>query len=204
MPTKVLTGTAGTERLGAREKLLAAANELFYEEGVHTVGIDRVIERAGVAKASLYNTFGSKDELIRAYLAQRHESRRARILAVVDRFDTPRARLLAIFDAQAEQFAQPDFRGCAFVNASAESALGSSVEAVCDLSRGWILALLTDLARDAGAADPATLAQQLVLLYDGASVSASMDRNLAASRTARTVAETLVDSAINGIQSAPH
>ena len=53
----------------ARERLLDAANELFYEEGVHTVGIDRVIERAGVAKATLYSTFGSKDELVRAYLA---------------------------------------------------------------------------------------------------------------------------------------
>ena len=52
----------------ARERLLTAASELFYDEGVHTVGIDRVIERAGVAKASLYNTFGSKDELVRAYL----------------------------------------------------------------------------------------------------------------------------------------
>ena len=63
---------AGPARASARERLLAAANELFYNEGVHTVGIDRVIEQAGVAKASLYNTFGSKDELIRAYLESRH------------------------------------------------------------------------------------------------------------------------------------
>ena len=54
----------------ARERLLTAADELFYQEGVHTVGIDRVIEQAGVAKASLYNTFGSKDELVRAYLEE--------------------------------------------------------------------------------------------------------------------------------------
>jgi AcrR family transcriptional regulator len=61
-------------RPSARERLLAAANELFYNEGVHTVGIDRIIEHAGVAKASLYNTFGSKDELVRAYLETRHVS----------------------------------------------------------------------------------------------------------------------------------
>ena len=60
----------------ARERLLAAANELFYAEGVQTVGIDRVIERAGVAKASLYNTFGSKENLVRAYLESRHEATR--------------------------------------------------------------------------------------------------------------------------------
>ena len=66
-------------RPSARERLLAAADELFYEEGVHTVGIDRVIEHAGVAKGSLYNTFGSKDELIRAYLEGRHARMAQRI-----------------------------------------------------------------------------------------------------------------------------
>jgi len=63
----------------ARERLLAAANELFYTEGVHTVGIDRVIEQAGVAKASLYNTFGSKEELVHAYLEGRHAAMAARL-----------------------------------------------------------------------------------------------------------------------------
>src|SRR3569833_2360310 len=62
----------------ARDRLLAAADELFYAEGVHTVGIDRIIERAGVAKASLYSSFGSKDELVRAYLQGREERRPAR------------------------------------------------------------------------------------------------------------------------------
>ena len=72
-----------TDNRPARERLLAAADELFYEQGIHTVGIDRIIERAGVAKASLYSTFGSKDELVRAYLESRDESRRVRVQAVV-------------------------------------------------------------------------------------------------------------------------
>jgi AcrR family transcriptional regulator len=197
MPTKApSTAEASVERQTARDKLLAAANELFYEEGVHSVGIDRVIERAGVAKASLYNTFGSKDELIRAYLASRHEARQRRLLNAIERFDTPRDRLLGVFDAQSEQFAQPGFRGCAFVNASAEATPGAGIEAVCDLSRAWVLTLFADLARDAGAADPDALAEQLVMLYDGASVSAQMDRNYAAARTARLIAQTLLDAAI--------
>src|ERR1700679_96530 len=79
-------------RPSARERLLAAANELFYNEGVHTVGIDRIIEQAGVAKASLYNTFGSKDELVRAYLETRHASVTQRITRAVERYDTPRER----------------------------------------------------------------------------------------------------------------
>src|SRR5580693_4032648 len=83
---------AGTIRPTARERLLAAANELFYNEGVHTVGIDRVIEQAGVAKASLYNTFGSKDELVRAYLETRQASVAQRITRAVERYDTPRER----------------------------------------------------------------------------------------------------------------
>ena len=91
-------------RPSARERLLAAANELFYEEGVHTVGIDRVIEHAGVAKGSLYNTFGSKDELIHAYLEARHANIAQRITRTVDRYDTPRERLLAVFEAQGALF----------------------------------------------------------------------------------------------------
>src|SRR6478752_4765810 len=102
---------ASASRPSARERLLAAADELFYAEGVHSVGIDRIIEHAGVAKASLYNTFGSKDELVRAYLSARHDRRRDRITAAVAARDTPRARLLAIFDVLEDAIAAPTFRG---------------------------------------------------------------------------------------------
>src|SRR5205809_1408378 len=112
---------ASTTRASARERLLAAANELFYNERVHTVGIDRVIERAGVAKASLYNTFGSKEELIRAYLEQRRAGSTGRIMRAVERYDTPRERLLGVFEAQRDWFQDPKFQGCAFVKASAEA-----------------------------------------------------------------------------------
>src|SRR6476620_2751318 len=108
--------TPQPERRSARERLLAAAEELFYEEGVNTVGIDRVIERAGVAKASLYACFGSKEELIRAYLEGRQARREERLA----RYETPRTRLLGVFDVMGELFAEPTFRGCAFVRASAE------------------------------------------------------------------------------------
>src|SRR5271155_3404423 len=112
---------ASTARPSARERLLAAADELFYNEGVHTVGIDRIIEQAGVAKASLYNTFGSKDELIRAYLQTRHATIAGRITQSLERHDTPRERLLGVFEAQGELFTEPGYHGCAFVRASAES-----------------------------------------------------------------------------------
>jgi AcrR family transcriptional regulator len=179
----------------ARERLLAAATELFYEEGVHTVGIDRVIEKAGVAKASLYSTFGSKEELVRAYLAGRHASRQARVKRHVEAADTPRAKLLAVFDALGERCAEPRFRGCAFVLATAEGRPSGPVRRICDDSRTWQRDLFVELAHAAGAADPKRLAQQLVMLYDGATVSAYMDEDPTAATSARAMAATLLDAA---------
>jgi AcrR family transcriptional regulator len=178
----------------ARERLLEAANELFYDEGVHTVGIDRVIERAGVAKASLYNTFGSKDELVRAYLEGRHARVAARITRYLERYSDPRDRLLGVFEAQGELFAEQGFRGCAFVSASAESP-GEAVSRAADDYRGWVRGLLTGLAREAGAADPEKLGRQLHMIYDGASLSARMDRDPSSAVAARAAAETLLDAA---------
>ena len=178
----------------ARERLLAAANELFYAEGVHTVGIDRVIEKAGVAKASLYNTFGSKDELVRAYLEHRHEVVAARITRYLERYGTPRERLLGVLEAQGEIYADPGFRGCAFAAASAESP-GEAVSRATGDYRAWVRGLFTGLAREAGAANPEKLARQLHMLYDGASLSARTDHDPAISVDARAAAETLLDAA---------
>jgi AcrR family transcriptional regulator len=187
-------GAKAAAGLSARERLLEAANELFYDEGVHTVGIDRVIERAGVAKASLYNTFGSKDELVRAYLEGRHARTAARITRYLERYSDPRDRLLGVFEAQGELFAEQGFRGCAFVSASAESP-GEAVSRAADDYRGWVRGLLTGLAREAGAAEPEKLGRQLYMIYDGASLSARMDRDPSSAVTARAAAETLLDAA---------
>lgn len=188
--------TTTASRGSARQRLLAAAEELFYEEGVHTVGIDRVIERAGVAKATLYSVFGSKDELVRAYLEQHNMIWRERLISrITARYADPRERLLGVFDVLGERFTEPDFRGCAFVNASAETRPGSLVEQVSDVSRAWLVGLFVDLARRAGVAEPDPLARQLALLYHGSSLSARMDRDLTAAATARAAAVTLMDAA---------
>lgn len=181
----------------ARERLLAAASELFYAEGVHTVGIDRVIERAGVAKASLYNTFGSKEELVRAYLEGRHAQTAGRITRSLSRYGSPRDRLLGVFDAQGELFADEGFHGCAFVSASSESPSDLVEKAAADY-RAWVRGLLTSLAREAGAPDPEGLARQLHLLYDGGSLSARMDHDPSAAAAARAAAAALLDAALAG------
>ena len=152
----------------ARERLLAAADELFYEEGIHTVGIDRIIEKAGVAKATLYAAFGSKEGLIRAYLQGRLADRQGRVNRALAGVESPRERILAVFDVLGRFCEDPRFHGCAFVNASAESPPGSAAVEVSDESRAWNLALFTSLAAEAGAPEPAELARRLMQLYDGA------------------------------------
>jgi AcrR family transcriptional regulator len=181
----------------ARERLLAAADSLFYEEGVHTVGIDRVIEEAGVAKASLYNLFGNKDGLVRAYLTGRMERRQDRTIRHLETLDSPRAKILGVFEVLEARVAEPRFRGCAFVNASAESEPGSGAREVSAAGRSWLRALFTDLARQAGATEPEVLGGQLFYLHDGAMVAAFLDDDQAAAGLARGAAEVLVDQALS-------
>ena len=190
MPSKV-----NASKPSARERLLAAADDLFYREGVQTVGIDRIVQQAGVAKASLYNLFGSKEELVQAYLDARHATTRDQVERTLTRFRTPRERLLGVFDAQGQLFTEPDFNGCAHMTASAEAPHGSPVECATDRYRQWVRTLFTDLAREAGVADFEDLARQLHLLYDGAGVSARMDRDPSAATTARAAAAVLFDAA---------
>jgi len=161
-----------TQPISARDRLLAAADELFYAEGVHVVGIDRIVERAGVAKASLYSIFGSKDELVRAYLERHFRARQERIARILARYDTPRGRLLGVFTEVEELLAGSQFRGCKFISAAAEARPGDASEVVTEDYRAWLLSLFTDLAEAAGARDARHLGRQLSLLYDGAAVAA--------------------------------
>jgi AcrR family transcriptional regulator len=176
----------------ARDRLLDAADELFYAEGIHTVGIDRVIERAGVAKASLYSAFGSKEELVRAYLTRRMHSRQARVSAAIAVHEAPRDKILAIFDNLGEVARTNSFRGCAFINATAESPRGSAADEVTTALREWLRALLVDLATQAGAADPHLLARQLVVLYDGTIIGSRLDHDPAVPAIARAAAAALL------------
>jgi AcrR family transcriptional regulator len=186
--------TQKSER-SARERLLDAANELFYAEGVHTVGIDRVIERAGVAKASLYGTYGSKEELVRAYLELRASARRERILKHLARYDDPRAKILGVFEQLYERAAEPSFRGCAFVNATAEGPLAETKARRTALdARAWMRELFAELARELGVEEPARIGRALQMMYDGAMIAVSMEGDRSAVEEARKMAAALVDA----------
>ena len=182
-----------SKRASARERLLAASDELFYAEGIHTVGIDRVLEKANVAKGSLYYNFaGGKDELVEAYLANRHGIWQARVESGINAQSDPRDRILAVFDALGDLFARPDFRGCAFMNATAEARPDSIEMQAADRFRSWLHELFGTLAEEAAVPDPQRLAQQLVVLYDGATTTAQMDRTTEPARTAREMAGLLL------------
>jgi len=177
--------------------LLAAADELFYSEGVHVVGVDRIVERAGVTKASLYNTFGSKDELVRAYLENHFRRRQNRIAQILAAHTTPRERLLAVFAEVEGLLAGAAFRGCRFISAAAESGPGDPGEVVAEKYRAWLWSLFTDLAEAVGASDAKQVGRQLFLLYDGAAVAARMDQDRgAAAKAVRAAVIALLDAAV--------
>jgi AcrR family transcriptional regulator len=181
----------------ARRRLLEAANELFSSEGIHTVGIERVVERAGVAKATLYNAFGSKEELIRAYLEDHHSASKERMERELGaRYMSARERLVGVFEVQCEAFAEPSFRGCAFIKASAEAQPGGAVERATSDFRAWVRSVFIDLARQAGVRAPEQLARQLVLIYDGAAIGAWLDQDPDMVAATRSVAAALVSAAV--------
>jgi AcrR family transcriptional regulator len=184
-----------TKRASARERLLDAADRLFYAEGVHTVGIDRIIEEAGVAKGSLFYNFSGKGELVAAYLAGRRERRRERIERHCAGLTDPVDKLLALFDALAEAAAEPGFRGCAFANASAEAGPDSVEAAALRDYRGWFDDLVLSLTTEAGYADPAGVAERIRLLYDGAVANTQLDSNRGAVAVAKEMAQLVLASA---------
>lgn len=185
------------KRASPRDRLLDAADELFYAEGVCSVGIDRVIAEAGVAKASLYSSFGSKDALVGAYLKERSAGWQAHVARELPvRWETAEDRLLGVFDLLGEWFAAPGYHGCPFINASAEAKPDGGIEAVSDEHRAWVRSLFSRLAGEAGAPEPDRLARCLSLLYDGSMVAARLDRDPSAGSVAREAAAALLSAAL--------
>ena len=149
-----------------------------------------------MAKASLYSTFGSKEQLVCAYLDARHTQTLGRLREAADAVDDPVERILAVFEAQAQLFRTPDYRGCAFIAAAAEAPAGGRVDEAAESYRRDVRGLFTELAAAAGAPDPALLASQLQLIYDGGGLAANMDRDPAIAAPARAAATTLIAAAI--------
>ena len=183
-----------TTRSPARDRILAAASKLFYQEGIRSVGIDRIIAESGVAKMSLYKHFKSKDELIATWLRQQDERWRTWLKATVDGLATePRDRILAVFDAQKEWFEQPNFRGCAFINSTVEiTDPEHPAYAVCVEHHQAMYDYLLSLVQAAGLSDSEAIAQQLVILVEGAVVVAMTQGSSDAATFAKQAANALL------------
>jgi len=186
----------GPKRPSARERLLLTADRLFYAEGVHAVGIDRIIEEAGVAKGSLFYNFANKEALVEAYLDGRDQQRRARVQKHLAGLEEPAEKILAVYDALQEAVELPDWNGCPFANANAEAPAGGIEAQSLKRFRAWMSDLLVGLARDAGFKDPPTVARKLVVLYDGAVANSNLDAHPDAVRMARDMAADVLSNAV--------
>ena len=164
-----MNGGEGTTSTAARDRILETAERLFYRDGYRAVGVDTIVAESGVAKMTLYRHFPSKDELIAAYLKRTNEQLLAWMESLIAPHSDPRKALEAIFDGVAKLASSPECLGCAFVGASAEfPELEHPGHRVALEHKRAVVDRLRGLAEDAGARDPKALAEELLLVMDGA------------------------------------
>ncbi|KAB2344710.1 TetR/AcrR family transcriptional regulator [Actinomadura rudentiformis] len=190
------TAKVATVREPARDRILRTATDLFYMYGIRGVGVDRIIAESGVAKATLYAHFKSKDELVLAFLRQADEKwRRMLREAAAAAGDDPREQLIAMFDAIAPSGESGQFRGCVFINSASESLPGTPVHLAAAAHKKSVREWATQLATAAGATDPALLARQLTVLLDGTMSAASLEPASEVVPAARRAARAMVEAA---------
>lgn len=176
------------------DRIVDAADALFYARGIGQVGMDAVRDAAGVSLKALYKEFPSKEDLIIAVLGKRHGIWTSGVTTKVAAIAQPREKLLAVYDYLADWFDEADFRGCGFINAFGE--LGAASPRVAETVRAHkadFQRYVDSLVRDAGG--PASLAPQLAMLAEGAQTTAAIAGTTDAAHHARAAAEILIDAA---------
>ncbi|MBY8872316.1 TetR/AcrR family transcriptional regulator [Micromonospora sp. PLK6-60] len=191
MATRRITMTPGARRV------LAAAGRLFYARGIHAVGVDLIAAEAGVTKKTLYDRFGSKDQLVVEYLADRDERWRAFLADRLQQVEPGSAdRVLAVFDASRAWMTDSSPRGCAMINASAEiSDPDHPAYPVITGQKTWMLDLFAELVREFHPTGAEELARTLLLLHEGALVAHGLRTFPDPIGHARDQARTLLDRA---------
>jgi AcrR family transcriptional regulator len=189
--SRALTGTHEPE---ARERIVDSSYELFSQRGIQAVGVDEVVENAGVAKATLYRHFPSKDDLVLAFLERREELWTHELVeaGAKSRGSTPEGQLLAIFDVFDEWFRREDFEACSFISVLLE--LGPQHPAGKASMRHLenIRSIVHELAEEAGLRDPASFAYSWHILMKGSIVSAA-EGDVEAAHRAQSMARLLID-----------
>ncbi|MGW1984190.1 TetR/AcrR family transcriptional regulator [Streptomyces collinus] len=163
------TGTEGGSMSEARARLLDTATRIFYAEGIHSVGVDRIIAEAQVTRATLYRHFKGKEELILSYLQRADHGMRGQVAAIREQGLSAPDTVRAVSRSIAEGIQSAGFRGCAFLNAAAEYPdPGHPVHRAVLDHRHWFLETATQLLEDAGCAPAEVAGRHFVMLRDGA------------------------------------
>ncbi|GAB2756661.1 TetR/AcrR family transcriptional regulator [Streptomyces bullii] len=161
--------TAGGNISEARARLLNTATRIFYTEGIHSVGIDRITAEAQVTRATLYRHFAGKEELVLAYLEQADQAIRGQVAAAVASSPSPPDQLRAVARTITDGIQSPGFRGCAFLNAAAEYFdPAHPIHQAVLAHRQWFLNTVTDLLAQTGLAPADAAGRHFVMLRDGA------------------------------------
>lgn len=189
--------SAAAKELPLRDKILDVARELFYQQGIRAVGVDTIVEKADVAKTSLYRFFGTKDQLIESFLRAENEEFWAYWNKVSERHQgSPREELSAHLNWIAAYISGPKFRGCPFLNATAEFPdKEHPARRVCYENKKELHHRLEHLCEASGLVDPTTMANFLVLLIDGAFANSPILGKKGTSTTLVAAAEALLNSA---------
>ena len=154
---------------GAKQRILETANRLFYEEGINSVGVDKLISSSSVTKATFYKHYGAKDRLILEYLRGQHRIVEELLDGIIATAQRPEDAVLGLIDAIVAEIHRPGFRGCAFINAAAEFAdPRHPVRDIVSSHRDWYTGRLTDLLRSGNHQMPGDAADELMLARDGA------------------------------------
>lgn len=196
MPAAAQTPPIQTPPSAARERILETAFALFYARGIRAVGVDLIIAESGVAKATFYKHFPSKDDLVLAYLDKVDGTWTGQLKAAAEAAGPdPADQLVGMFDALRSACRRPGYRGCGFINAAAESQPGTQVHDRTVAHKAAVRTWVRRLAVRAGARDPRALARSLTLLLDGGLASGSLDAGPDAPEVAKSSARALVDAA---------
>lgn len=185
-----------------RDELVQKALRVFYRNGFHATGMDMLVVETGISKTSMYKHFRTKEDLILAVLRLRDEQFRNWLYRrMEDLAEAPEAQLIAMFDALEEWFAEPGYRGCMFIKASSEYQDSSHLVHRQSAEHKRLLEEhLTELAAKAGLAEPASLARKLLLLKEGAIVTAHLGHTDHPAQDAKAAALVI----LNGHKPAPH
>ncbi|MFC4337320.1 TetR/AcrR family transcriptional regulator [Salininema proteolyticum] len=186
--------TAAPKLTYAARRILETAAVLFYDNGINSIGVDRIAAESGVTKKTIYDRFGSKDKLIAEYLRRRSEKwKREYVDAAIAEAPGPREAVVAVFDALQSWIGEMGDRGCAMVNARAELADdGHPSRALAEEQKRWLLRRFEGLLAEAGIPEPSEKAAELLLLHEGALVMRHLNALPEGIGTARRAAERLV------------